>query len=100
MEDLRSYLRAGCTKTTFGTQTDRLLSKLSQPEQRKEIKIFQKVFRLSLNKLEGHPAYDYYKAARIFDPRQLPIMGHDISDFANIPGLVDPTPELLEEWLI
>ena len=39
LEDLRSYLRAGCTKTTFGTETDCLLAKLSEPERRKQIKL-------------------------------------------------------------
>ena len=65
LEDLRSYLRASCTMTTFGTETDRLLAKLSEPERRKQIKLFQKVFSLSLKKFDGHldnhPAYAYYK---------------------------------------
>ena len=86
LEDLRAYLRAGCTKTTFGVETDRLLLKLSASERRKQIGFFRKVFGLSIKKLdthlESHPAYEYYNAVRIFDPRQVPIMGHDIADFS------------------
>ena len=44
-EDLKMYPRAGCEKTSFGTETDRLLSKL--PEQ---IKSLQKVFDLASKK--------------------------------------------------
>ena len=40
LEDLRSYLRAGISKKTFGEQTDRLLSQLSVEEKRKHIKSF------------------------------------------------------------
>ena len=104
LEDLRLYLITSCTKTTFGTETDRLLAKLSEPERMKQIKSFHKVFNLYMKKLEvhldKHPAYAYYKAIRIFDPRQLLIMGHDITEFEIIPGLKNPSPELLEEWLI
>ena len=61
MEDLRAYLAAGSTKESFGRETDYLLAKLPAEEKRKKIKSFNKVFRLSLQKLEGHlechPAY-------------------------------------------
>ena len=104
LEDLRSYLRAGISKTTFGEQTDRLLSQLSVEEKRKHIRSFQSVFDVSLQKLERHldqhPAYGYYKAARVFNPQQLPIVSHDIGDYTAIPGLQEPSPALMEEWLI
>ena len=104
LEDLRSYLRAGKTKTSFGEQTDHLLQNLPLEQRRVQIKSFQAVFSLSLQKLEVHidnlPAYPYYKAVRIFDPRQLTVLSHDISDYSAIPSLQDPTPALLEEWLI
>ena len=94
MEDLKMYLRAGIDKTTFGTETNRLLSKLPETERKKQIKDFHEVFRLSSKKLEdhldNHPAYDFYKAARIFHPKQLGILSHDISDFRVLPGLWGP----------
>ena len=31
LEDLKMYLRAGCEKTSVGTETDRPLSKLPKP---------------------------------------------------------------------
>ena len=75
LADLRLYLRAGSQKTAFGMETDRLLSKMPEPERKKQIKSFQEVFRLSSKKLEdhldNHPAYAFHKAARIFDPWQL-----------------------------
>ena len=37
---------------------------------------------------------------RIFDPRQLPTLGKDIGDYGAVEALQDPSPELLEEWLI
>ena len=30
----------------------------------------------------------------------MPIIEHDIADFSVIPGLDNPSPQLLEEWLI
>ena len=38
LEDLRSYLLAGVSKTQFGEETDRYLSRLGQSEKRKMIK--------------------------------------------------------------
>ena len=103
-EDLRMYLRSGIQKTTFGTETDRLLSKLPQQERKKQVKSFQEVFRLSSKKLESHldthPAYAYYKAVRVFDPQQLAIIEHDIANYQVIPGLQCPLTVLHEEWLI
>ena len=104
LEDLRSYLRAGITKNSFGSETDHLLDKLPIEKKRAQIKLFQAVFALSLQKLEtrldSHPAYPHYKAVRIFDPRQLPTLTHNIGDYTAIKSLEDPSPELLEEWLI
>lgn len=105
LEDLKSYLEAGTTKTSFGPKTDAMLDKLSPSARRKAVKEFQSVFRLSLEKLAGHlasiPAYDHYQAIRIFDPRQLPCLGHDIGEYNKVlKQLADPSSELLEEWLI
>ena len=104
LEDLRAYLKTSSMKTSFGTETDRLLAKLPVQEKRKKIKSFQEVFSLSLRKLESHldihPAYSYYKAARLFDPRQLPIITHDIGDYCAIKAFENPSPVLLEEFLI
>ena len=61
-------------------------------------------FRLSASKLEDHlgrhPTYAYYKAVRIFDPRQLPSLPRNVEDYSAIKALQEPSPELLEEWLI
>ena len=68
------------------------------------LKLAQEVFMRAHDKLKGHlqshPAYTFYKAARIFDPRQLPTIGHNISDYSVIKGFENPSPELLEEFLI
>ena len=73
VEDLKSYLVAGCEKKTFGPETDRMVEKLKPAERITQIKDFNELFKKSLTKLvkhkDIHPAYDYYKAARIFDPR-------------------------------
>ena len=104
LEDLRSYLKAGISKTSFGEETDRLLAKFSADEKKKHVKSFHTIFRLSLQKLEDHldrhPAYQYYKAARIFDPRQLQSLGQNIDDYTAIKLLQNPSAELLEEWMI
>ena len=104
LEDLCSYLKSGTTKSTFGQETDRLMSKLTQAEKKKMIKSFQGVFKLAHKKLkehlDHHPAYGFYQAARIFDPRQLSIVGHDIDDFSDMKALRNPSQELMEEWLI
>ena len=89
------------SKSSFGTETDRLLAKYSAEQKRKQIKSFQNVFKLSLQKLEvhldTHPAYMYYKAVRVFDPRQLPTLAKDIGDYCALKALHDPSVELLEE---
>ena len=105
MEDLKAYLQAGTTKTLFGPKTDQHLEALPVSEKRKAIKYFQEVFRLSFEKLDKHlsglPVYNYYKSVRIFDPRQLPALGHDIQVYGNfLKQLSNPSQELLEEWLI
>ena len=101
LEDLRSYLRAGTSRPVFGPETDRLLSKFTAEQRRKYIKSFHNIFQLSLRKLEehldGHPAYPYYKAVRIFDPHQLPTLEKDIQEYGTIKDLQDPSPALLEE---
>ena len=40
LEDLRSYLRAGTIKTSFGEETDRLLEKLPMEKKRAQVKSF------------------------------------------------------------
>lgn len=106
LEDLQSYLKAGITKNNFGSETNRLLDKLPNEKKRKHfiIKSFQAVFDISLKKIESHLdsllAYQYYKAALIFDPRQLSLLTHNIEEYTAIKSLQDPSTELLEEWAI
>ena len=105
LEDLKSYLQAGITKTSVGPQTDRMLDKLSVSAKRKHVQKFHEVFRLSFDKLSGHltnhPVYQYYGAVRIFYSRQLPTLKHDIQPYGqHIKQLDKPSHELLEEWLI
>ena len=98
-----TYLQVGATKVSFGEETDRLLAKLVQ---RKGIKSFQTVFQLSFIKLnespeKNHPTYDFYQAVRVFDPRQLPCISHDIDEYgSSVKILQNPSIELMEEWLI
>lgn len=95
------YLIAGIQKTTFGTETDRLLSKLSETQRKKYVKSFQEVFSIKLEgHLDKHPAYADHKAVRVFDSRQVAVVEHDIADYQVIPGLWCPSSELHEEWLI
>ena len=51
IEDLKGYLKSGQEKVTFGAETDKLLSKFSEPD-------CQTVFAMSLKKLEDH--FDKY----------------------------------------
>ena len=37
--------------------------------------------------LDDHPAYNFYKCVRVFDPRQLTTVGHEISDYESIEAL-------------
>lgn len=53
-----------------------------------------------LEHLDKHQAYPFYKAARIFDPRQLHSISCDIGDYSAIPALSNPSTELNQEWLI
>lgn len=103
MENLTLYLTAGTTKNEFGAETDRLLATFDLEKRRKMVKTFQAVFQAGLTKLSGHvqnhPALQYYKAARIFDPRQLAMLPtRKITDYGAVHQLNAPTPALLEEW--
>ena len=92
-------------KRHYGPETDRMLEKLKPAERITQIKDFNELFKKSLTKLvkhtDIHPAYDYYKAARIFDPRQLPSLSHNIDDYVAIPEMNNVGHgELLEEFQI
>ena len=104
MEDVKQNLHAGISKSTFGFQTDRLLSELKTAERERVISNFQDLFSVSFSKLnkylEAYPVYNFYKAACIFDPIQLPCITHDIDSFAAIKDLQDPSTELVEEFQI
>uniref|UniRef100_UPI00358FF509 uncharacterized protein n=1 Tax=Myxine glutinosa TaxID=7769 RepID=UPI00358FF509 len=103
IEDLRFYQHVSSRKTIFGAETDLHLSKKEKNEKQMTIKSFNDVFKESLRRfsehIEGHPAFLYYKALRIFDPRQLGSLSHDIKDHRRIPGLKEPSPQVLEEWV-
>ena len=82
LEDIKIYLRAGSEKTSFGNETDRLLSKLPESGRKEQIKSFHNVFDLASKKLgshlDKHQAYAYYKAVHVFVTGQFAIVGHDI----------------------
>ena len=88
--DLSRYLYSGTTKTSFCTETDALMQKKPQKEQKAITKTFYAVFQAAFSKLEGHieqhPAFPIYKAARIFDPRQLGSLSHGISEYPWLGG--------------
>ena len=77
------------------------MSKLPEPDQKDQIKSFQKVFDLASKKLGGHldkhSADAYYKAVHVFDPQQLAVVGHDMTDFDVTSGLENPSAELHQE---
>ena len=104
IEDLRLYLTAGTKKTNFGPNTDALLKDLNPHEQKMVAASFNKLFEKSLEKLskhiDSHPVYALYKALRLFDPRQLPTLSHDIKDYSAISELANPSAALLDEFLI
>ena len=95
----------GLLTSRHNKKEDQYLEALPVSEKRKATKCFQEVFQLSFEKLDKHlsglPAYNYYKSVRIFDPRQLPALDHDIQVYGNfLKQLSNPSQELLEEWLI
>ena len=66
------------------------------------------MFTKALNKLNDHlgrhparhPALNYYKAARIFDPHQISSLSTDFSLYTVIPGMDENNRELAEELLM
>ena len=86
MEDLKTYLKAGTTKRSFGPKTDQIFENLSISSKKRAEKYFLEVFRLSFWKRNGHilsPASQYHTSMRILDPRQLPALDHDIQVHSN-----------------
>ena len=59
-----------------------------------KVKSLRGVYKKSLDKLA------FYKAARVFDPRQLPALSHSITDFNAIPGFKNPSQDLRDEFAI
>ena len=104
LEDMRAYLVEGTRRDSFGTETDRFLSKLSHEDRRQAVRSFQQVYQKALDKLiahwDIHPAKAYYKAARIFDPRQLPALQHNIDVYNAIPQLRLPSQDLASEFIM
>ena len=49
---------------------------------------------------ESFQAFNLYKAVRVFNPLQLPSVTHEISEYTTIASLNNPSPELLQEWLM
>lgn len=79
IEDLRMHVEANDEKITYGTVADRLLWKLPEPERKKHINPSKVVIYKTWGSSENHPAYSYYKAVHVFEPRQLAIVRHDIA---------------------
>ncbi|XP_072178106.1 uncharacterized protein [Diadema setosum] len=102
IEDVCSYLVAGTEKTSFGEATDKLLERKSKGDRDRITKTFRSVFQRAYEKIDKHvqqhPALTFYKAARIFDPRQLGSISLDIGDYQRIPGLSNLEPAVVEEW--
>ncbi|ESP02112.1 hypothetical protein LOTGIDRAFT_157260 [Lottia gigantea] len=59
-------------------------------EKTKAVKSFHDVLSKSLSKLEAHvnshPGYDVYRSVRLFDPRQLGMLSHDIEQYQSMPS--------------
>ena len=66
MEDVKQYLHAGISKSTFGLETDRLLSEPKTAERERVISNFQDLFSVFFSKLnkylEARPMYNFCKA--------------------------------------
>ena len=57
---------------------------------------FPTKYKLPFSRLSSQsPAYPLYKAARVFDPRQLPTLYLNIETFKEIKGFQYPSPTLL-----
>ncbi|XP_041480924.1 uncharacterized protein LOC121428390 [Lytechinus variegatus] len=101
LEDTKTYLT---TERTSFDQINPLMEKRPAPERQKLCKTFNKVFKAAADKitkhLDQHPAMPFYKAARIFDPRQLVSISLDIDDYQHaIPDLTAAAIQT-EEWLM
>ena len=55
LEDLKAYLRSGQEKVTFGPETDRLLSKFPEADQKKAGQVISEGFCFVLEKIRGPP---------------------------------------------
>lgn len=52
--------------------------------------------------MDQHPVYPFYKAARCFDPEQLPVISHDLADYSAVTKLASSvsTTEMKNEWVL
>ena len=53
IEDVKQYLHSGTLKSTFGVETDHLLSRLENAEKERVISNFQDLFSISFSKLNN-----------------------------------------------
>lgn len=103
MEDLGSYLISGTAKTCgFGVKTDELLDQMVIRQKRDVLDNFHDAFHAAFAKYskhwDVHPAKEIYKQVRVFDPRQAPAMEKRIESYMALKPLVNPPPDLSEEW--
>ena len=102
VDGLCIYLMRGTAKTTFGTETDSGLDKLTRAEKDEAVEHFHDAFNRAHLKFSKHVdrsmAMDYYKLCRVFDPRQLSMITNDITKYKTLRGLQNPSESLQEEW--
>lgn len=102
MNGLLTYLMRGCVKITFGDETDIGLTKLNRAQRNTAMDHFHDGFSRAFQKLskytDDNAAMDYYKLCRVFDPRQLATIDNDITKYAKLQNLNNPSEQLMEEW--
>ena len=84
MEDVKQYLSTGTSISTFRAETGRLLSRTRKRIEGESCLKFPRFVQLIFSKteyLDAHPVYNFSKASRLFAPKMLPCISHDIDSF-------------------
>ena len=107
IQSFEALLKSGKSQVSYPLSIERVFESgnLSNKSLGNCLIMFQDGFAAAHNKLLKHmeiqkTALDFFKACRVFDPRQKQMLSRNITDYSIIPGMSSPSADLLTEWAI
>jgi hypothetical protein len=103
-DDMEAFLMNGTARTVLGDVVDDILDAVPLLIKINYLDKFHDIFTSAFQKLSKHldvlPAKAVYKQVRVFDPRQVPAMPRDLSNYTSLISMSDQDVDLSSEWMI